>query len=382
MMTAETIDERRGATSASNAPADQLCPGRHLAQRGFARIESEDSKIGQRIHNALATGKLEGLDFSDKETVERCLEIERKKLVEFFGDEAGKAQCFREDPENPERSRIWGALPVNGKTLEHSCRTDVIYRAGDRALIFEYKTLAGDVPESPRNLQLRDQQCLVRSALLVTGDIGVCVIQPLVESDPPICVYTPADSKKAADQMWARVIASNDPNAPRSAGDIQCKFCLAKPRCMPYQQWAGTLVPAMLTVLEVPMADWTVEQRIAAANALAPAMKLLEDIKEFIRGGLEKDANFCPGWELKPGNNIETITDPQGVFDRFVKLGGNVEQFLKAIKVGKEKLREQLAQLTGAKGKALDKAMKTLTEGLVESRRNRPSLKKGNGDEL
>jgi hypothetical protein len=132
----------------------------------------------------------------------------------------------------------------------------------------------------------------------------------------------------------------------------------------------------MLTVLEVPMADWTVEQRVAAANALGPALELLEQIKEFIKTGLEKDPRFCPGWKLKPGNVVETITDPQGVFDRFTKLGGSVEQFLKAIKVGKEKLREQLSAVTGAKGKALDKALKALTDGLVEANRNRPSLKK------
>ena len=376
MMTAETIDERRGSTSASNAAADQLCPARHKAQQGFARIESDDSKIGNRVHRALATGKMDGLEFSEKEVVERCLEIERRKLVEFFGDEAGKAQAFREDPDNPDRSRLWAQLQHNGTLLEHSCRCDVVYRLGDRGLILEYKALAGDVPESPRNLQLRDQQCLVRANLLITGDIGVCVIQPLVESDPQICVYTSADSKRASDQMFGRIIASNDPKAPRAAGELQCKFCLAKPRCMEYQQWAGTLVPSMLTVLEVPMAEWTVEQRVAAANALGPALELLERIKEFIKSGLELDGKFCPGWKLQQGNNVETITDPQAVFDRFVKLGGTVEQFLRAIKVGKEKLREQLSALTGAKGKALDKAMKTLTDGLVEGKRNRPSLKK------
>lgn len=375
--TAETIDERRGCTSASNAAADQACPGRHLAQKGFARVETDESRFGDRVHAALATGKTEGLSFTEKDTVERCLEIERKKLVEFFGEDAPNATAMREDPTDPERSRLWTNVKgANGSQYEHSCRADVIYRYQERALIFEYKTLAGDVPDSPRNLQLRDQQCIVRGNLLLTGDIGVCVIQPLIESDPPICVYSMADSKKATEQMFSRIVASNLPNAPRAAGQLQCQHCLAKPRCTQYLQWAGTLVPAMNVVLEVPVEEWTVEQRVAAANALKPAQELLDLIKEFLKKGLETNQQFVPGYYLKPGNKVEKITDPQGVFDGFTKLGGTVDQFMKSVTIGKEKLKEQLSELTGAKGKALDKALRSITDGKVEVRQNAPSLKR------
>jgi hypothetical protein len=351
-----------------------------MAQKGFARVETDESRFGDRVHAGLASGKTDDLSFSEKDTVERCLDIERRKLVEFFGEDAPKAVAYREDPSNPGRMRKWIMFQGNngGPRYEHSCLIDVLYRYQERAIIFEYKSLAGDVPESPRNLQLRDQQCIVRGDMLITGDIGVCVIQPLVETDPPICVYTMADSKKATEQMMARVVASNTPNAPRAAGDLQCKFCLAKPRCVQYQQWAGSLLPSDFsnTLLLVPVEEWTVDQRVAAANALGPAQDLLDLIKGFIKKGLETDANFCPGWYLKDGNRVETITDPQGVFDGFVKLGGTVDQFMKAIKVTKEKLKEQVSALTGAKGKALDKAIKTLTDGKVEVRQNAPSLKK------
>jgi hypothetical protein len=378
MITPETIDERRGATSASNAAADALCPGRHLAQRGLVRVETEYSESGTRIHNALATGNIGELPFAEREIAEKCLEIERAKLIEFFGaDDAGKARAFREDPANPERSRLWIRFTgPDQKEYEHSCRVDVVYRLDSKAVIFEYKTLAGEVPESPRNLQLADQQCIIRGNLLIPGDIGVCVIQPLVESNPQICAYTEADSKVRTDQLFARVVASNDPSSPRVAGEVQCKHCLAKTRCKEYGQWSSPLVPALLHVMEVPMDLWTVDQRVAAANALKPAEDLCELIRGFLKDGLTADPKFCPGWKLQPGAKVETITQPQEVFDRFTKLGGKLEQFMAAVKVGKTILREKLSEVTGAKGKSLDKAMKTLTDGLSETKQNAPSLKK------
>lgn len=377
MIEAMTIDERRGCTSASNAAADSLCGARHLAQRGKPRVETEDAGTGRRIHEALATGKTDGLNVDERRTFELCLEVERKKLIEFFGDDAPKAIAFREDVKDPAKSRLWvTVLGPAGQKYEHSCRCDVIYRLQERALIIEYKTLFGEVPDSPRNLQLRDQQVLVRGNMAITGDIGVCVIQPAVTMDPQICVYTPDDSKRAEQQMFARVVASNDPSSQPVAGEVQCKFCLAKKSCKAYLQYSGALVPAMLTVLDVEMEQWTPEHRAKAMDLLKPAQDLLDLIKEFIRDGLAADPNFCPGYTLKPGAVIETITNPQGVFDRFTKLGGTLEQFMPAVRLNKTALKESLADLTGAKGKKLDAAMATLTDGFTESKRNSPSIKR------
>lgn len=377
MITALEIDERRGCTSASNAAADALCAGRFLAQKGLPRVETEDSRAGTVVHDALATGRFDTLDIEQRQTAERCLEIERKKLTEFFGDDAPKADCFRESPAEPERSRMWIQIAgQNGTKIEHSCRPDVIYRFQDRALIFEYKTLFGEVAESPRNLQLRDQQCIVRGNLKIAGDIGVCVIQPWIQADPQICVYTAEDSKRAEAEMFARVFTSHDPASPRTPGEVQCKFCLAKGRCKEYQQWSSSLTPAMLTVLEVPIADWTPQQRSNAAAALLPAKQLIDFIEEGIKAALEKDPQSCPGWYLKPGNVVESIKDPQGVFERFAKLGGKLEQFMECIKVTKTPLKNALSQVTGAKGKKLETAMAVLTEGLTEAKRNSPSLKR------
>ena len=86
--------------------------------------------------------------------------------------------------------------------------------------------------------------------------------------------------------MFQRVIASNAPNAPRVAGDVQCKFCLAKEKCVEYSRWSGALIPASDSVpmvrdarrlaFQTPMEQWTPEQCAVVAEILAPAQKTLD----------------------------------------------------------------------------------------------------------
>lgn len=367
-----TIDERRGSTSASNAMADSLCPGRHLAQRGLPDTTSSASETGTRIHAALS-GAIDPatLSLEEQTTRDMCLDIERRKVAEFFGANADKVKCWREDPA-ASKSRFW----VRFGTFEHSCRPDVVYTYGGRGLILEYKTLAGDVPHSSRNLQLRDQQCIVRGQFILTGDIGVCVVQPMVSMNPDICVYSNADSDRATAEMFSRIERSNDPASSRVAGEYQCQFCKARGLCAEYQKFAGALVPGILNLLDVAVADWSPEQRVLFCDRVGVAEKWLTETWAAMKEGVARDPNFVPGYELKPGNKRETITDPQKLWDRFAAIGGKLEQFMGTVSIGKAKLKEAVAAAAGVKGKALDTKVKELTDGIVEVSQNAPSLVK------
>lgn len=367
---ATTTDERRGGTSASSAAADALCAGRHLAQRGIPEpAESEDAKHGRLIHLALATGDASKLTVEQRDIYDSCIAIETKMVVSLWPELAGT----KENPKVWREQRFWGRVPPG--MWEHSAKPDVVYRVGPRAAIFEYKTLPGDVPESPENLQLRDQAVLVRGALLV-NEIAVAVIQPLVTHSPKLCFYGPDDLKRAESDMYERVAASNDPKSQRTPGEVQCKFCLAKRTCQAYQQFSGGMVPNMLSLLDVPIAAWTPEQRAFFLDRLPIAQKWLDECVAAVKEVIEKDPQAVPGWTLKPGIFREKITDPQAVFDRFSSLGGKLENFMACIQITKGDLKEQLSKVTGARGAALDKAMKTITDGLVERKQNKPSLER------
>lgn len=377
MNTIQEIDERRGCTSASNAEYDLACPARHLRQRGMPDTKSKESESGRAVHDALATQNPAGLSLEQMEVFDACRRIEAKKLQEFFGPDWQKAKAIRENPQDPIASRLWVKFAKNGgPVLEHSCRLDVIFRLADRGLIVEYKTLFGEVPESPRNQQLRDQQCIARRHYLIPGDIGVVVIQPEVEQDPEICVYTPEDSETATQQMFARVEASNNPKALAVAGSRQCGFCKAKTRCLEYQKWNAQMAPpAMLAVLDVPMENWSPEQRAHAASQLSAAYTFLDTIKDFLKQAIRQDPASVPGWEISPGRKIEKVNNPQIVFERFIGMGGKLEQFMQTITVGKTKLKEQLAAVTQTRGKALEQNLSDVLRDAVDQTETDGSLR-------
>jgi hypothetical protein len=190
-------------------------------------------------------------------------------------------------------------------------------------------------------------------------------------------VYDQEALARATKEMLQRVWASNQKEAKRVPGEVQCKFCRAHRNCVEYQKWAGEMTPpSMLTLLGVPMQAWTPEQCSRAAAALGPCDNFLVQLKDFLKEKLAKEPDSVPGWELKPGAVREKITNPQGVFERFSALGGKLEQFMPAVNVTKGALKTALNSLTGAKGKQLDAAMKTLTDGFVNAEQTAPSLKR------
>lgn len=370
-------DPRQGWTSASNALEDSLCVGRHLAQAGLEDIGSEDSTKGDRIHAALAGWvNPTTLSFEEREMFDACRDLERKQCIDYFGETPSPVRVIREAQDGS--TRLWVRFEKDGKQMSHSGQPDVVFRCGTRALVMEYKTGHNEVAESSSNMQLRDQAVLVYGNHTLLEEIATVVIQPLITTSPQICIYDKEALNRSQFAMYDRIVASNTTGAKRTPGEKQCQYCRAKNgHCVEYQQFAGQLAPpAMLQLFEVPFSKWTAQQMAAAADALSPAQKFLDELKAFLKEALKVDASFVPGWTLKNGSKIETISDPQACFDRFAQLGGKLEQFMPVVKVGKTKLREAVASVTSSKGKALDKKMAELTAGIVEVKENEPSLVK------
>jgi hypothetical protein len=373
-------DIRQGWTSASNAAADSLCPGRHLAQKGMPDIKGPWSESGTAVHKALATGDASKLTLAEHDTYEACRKIAGKLVADYFGA-AVTPTVFVEQ-------RLWTRFMVGDKDVAreyaHSGQGDVVFRSGVKMLILDYKSLQGEVPESPRNMQLRDLAVMGWRTFAPVSEAAVAIVQPLVTHSPELCAYTEVDLGRAETEMQRRIVASNDPRSQRIAGQTQCEHCLAKTKCDAYSRWAGAMIPlqqeaealVVQTAFQTAMAEWTPEQRAQVAAVLAPAGKALELMKDFLKDGLSKDPEFVPGWELKPGNKLESITEPQICWERFTLVGGRMEAFLGAVKVGKTRLKEALAAATGKKGKLLDAAMSELLSGIVEVSQNAPSLKK------
>jgi Protein of unknown function (DUF2800) len=368
-MTPETDKTQRGDwTSASSAQADSLCAGRYQAQKGLKSSpdapEAAWAGGGDEIHKALARQQDGALTAAQQGVYDACMRIEQELLIRLFGPEVVnlKSVPFRE-------KRLW--LEFNG--LRHSGQADVIYRMGPKLAVFDYKTLTGETPSSPTNMQLRDLAVLAwKNGALVT-EVAVVVIQPLVTMKPDMCLYTVEHLERALSEMAARVTASHATDAKRTAGESQCKYCRARFTCPEYAKWSSSTVP-QLNILNVPVADWTPDQCVTFCNNKARAQKWLDECELAMKGRLTADPQSIPGWKLKPGRIRETVTNPQSVFERFSARGGTLEQFMSVIAVGKVKLKEQLKLVTKEKGKALDESIGKLLEGLTVESQDSPSL--------
>jgi hypothetical protein len=355
-------------TSASNAQADSLCPGRHQAQKGINDTDSESAEFGTQIHAALANGNSAGLSAAQESIYESVLEIEKKILSKYYGPEVLTLQpapiCER---------RFWAIWPDGFK---HSGQVDRAHRKGVKALILDVKSLAGEVAESPRNMQLRDLACLFDIGTTALLEVAVAIIQPLVTHSPELCVYNRSDLNKARLEMYLRVSASNKPDAPRVPGAVQCKFCRAKAVCSEYSAYASALVPAPKDLVSVPVSQWTPEMRQSFCDNFDMAQKWLDGCWAALEAGAMGDPDFVPGYAMKDGQSRSKIVNLQAVFDRASGVGVPLVEFLAQSTVSKESLTEMVRKATSLKGKKLtDEVSRVIGTDFVKSE-CRQSLKK------
>lgn len=365
--------ESRGEhTSASNAYADSLCPGRHLAQKGIPEPpESEDAKFGNQIHKALMLRDPAGLTAKQVDLYESCIKIEDKLIHEAFGPDKGKCAVFRE-------KRFWVKVKgdAEGKVYYlHSGQPDVIYRLGNRGFIIDYKSLSGEVQVSAENMQLRDQVVLAAGNLILK-EILAAPVQPLVTHSPVPVLYDATSIKQAEEDLFERVRKSNDPNSPRVAGKVQCEYCLAKLSCKEWAAWSTAIIPAKHSndSFLSPVSEWTPEQRTVFCQQYKNVQTWLDDCTAQLKKLMEEDPKSVPGYHLKPGAIRSKITDPQELFNRFLALNGTQEKFLTCIDVVKSRLETEVKEATGAKGQALNETLRKLYDGIIQGKQNAPSI--------
>lgn len=359
-------------TSASNAQADALCAGRHMAQKGKPDIRTSDADFGTAIHKALAIQDSAGLDMEQEDIYESCLKIEKNVVAQFFPELAGTVLTpLRE-------TRMW----VGWENWKHSAQLDVAYRHQTKALIIEYKTLPGEVAESPKNEQLRDQVCVCYANTPLLEMIGVAVVQPLVTHSPQICVYKKDDIEKAMNYLYVRVRRSNDPNAARTAGPVQCKFCRAKPDCKEYAAYASSLSVTPIikkiqpSILASPVSSWTPDQRSIFMDHLSFMQSWMETCKSEIKQKLKEDPESVPGYKLKEGAKRSTIINPQLVYDAFLAAGGTSQQFMTCLEISKTDLKASLREAKKLKGKALDNELDAIIGSNFTVKQTEPSIVK------
>jgi hypothetical protein len=129
----------------------------------------------------------------------------------------------------------------------------------------------------------------------------------------------------------------------------------------------------------IPARQWSPAQRAFFLEREKDAREWLEARKEEIKALLREMPEAAPGYGLKQGRTLETVTNPQEVLKRFCNgLGGTAEAFMKCIKLGKTALKDEVRGLSGHRGKALEATMEALLAGCVESKLSAPTIERKN----
>lgn len=296
-------DPRKNLPSASSAEADSLCPGRFMAQEGLPDDKSEDAASGDRVHLAFRGQPVELSEF-EKETVDRGKEIENQMLTSWLESETQQFEEVREE-------RLFAHDPV---TLAPICsgQADAFWMLGNRALLEDLKSLYGDIPEAPLNMQLRDLAVLIHVNYGI-DEVLAFINQPRVTNKPVLVRYGFEDLKRAHAEMIARVKRSVTPGQPRVAGPKQCHHCRANASCP----------EAMALVRQVSRADnlkWdaiTSEEKLDLYDACKAAEKIIESIQRKIKDDLKFNPEAIPGLKLAKGDERRTLAEGKSINDVF-----------------------------------------------------------------
>jgi hypothetical protein len=370
------IDIRGGMTSASNAQADRLCPGRHLAQRGAPKeIESNEASTGTKIHAVFGGFADEStLDVESLKTLRRAKDIESQILGEWI------TQFSPEQPATLHREERLFA--TRGGHRRHSGQVDAIWITADfkHALLEDLKSLYGEIPDASVNEQLRDYAVMIWKTYGV--ETVTCFInQPRVTwkvSDVRLVKYEREDLVRAYSEMMERVENSNDIRSPRIVGSVQCKYCRAAgtSRCPESQKALVAIGQAQFDIEHASPAergDW-----LEKLNwIVSMAEKGIAQLKQGIR---ENGEGWAEGWGFGKAKRSREI-DPQSIPQIGASLSAHFDQFQPAqlaacCKISAPKLEQLHAKLSGLTGKQAFDHFEQLFGELIETKEQQQPIQK------
>ena len=364
-------DNRGNLPSASSTARYAACPGSYLLSLGLENLQTPEMKAmaeaGDRIHLWLEAPDFITLeDPAELEIAEACAAQRELLIAKIFGENAPHVKKIKED-------RHW---ITQGKKRVFSAKADDISIYGDTGLIIDFKSGRGDTEESPKNLQLRSQMVTV---FLNHGQnlrkIYVAIVQPLISRDPLVCCYEGDDIVSATQELSLLLIAINNPDAPRVAGD-QCKFCPAKFKCPESKAYLEIIAKTSPTDVQVVHPEHLAE----LLNICAACDPIIKAIRARAKLLLKENAACIPGWTLGKPASVRSISDPFAVFKVLSDAKPPLitrEQFLTdCVSVGVGDLEKAVAKHNGLKPAQAKETVNSVCADFIEVKPKEPSLEK------
>jgi hypothetical protein len=244
---------------------------------------------------------------------------------------------------------------------------DGLVIAQEKAWIYDYKT--GRNPVSAQSLQMMGYAVLVAKNHKVNR-VYCTIIQPLCGL-PQTILFDEADLKTAEETILQLIADIKNPDAPRTPGENQCRYCRAIGICP-----EATALTQKVNTLSV---ETLTNDEIAQILPILPVVeKQAEEVKRIARERL-KEGQEIPGYTLKEGRQTRTISNATGAFEA-LSSEMTAEAFTSACKVSITALEKAWAEATGLKGKAAKESLETSLGEFLETKTGEPMLSKVKGD--
>lgn len=359
-------DERLSLPSASSRARDSRCHGalnfiRALRASGVVLDDGNKpwTESGTRIH-AASTG--EEIDLEHDETL--SLETVQSRLARLR-----EALGVPNDAEEIVERRFWLR---DGLKRIASGQPDRIWRFDRVSIIPDIKTGWAQTEPEDTNLQFRSYAVLEWLNGIDRQEVIVATINAHGAKPMPV-KYDVAALMQAEDEWRAEIAACNQPDAPRVAGPVQCKYCPAKIHC----DKAQAIVPqvASLTIHEQGLTV-TNEQIAELLDRCGLAKRMIGEIEAEAKRRLTENPESLPGWTLAPGRVAHPITALRTVLKRCIAHGITAEAFTEKASMTKTNLTELLGDALGIKGKALKAIIDEVLEGATADKPAAASLKR------
>ncbi len=244
---------------------------------------------------------------------------------------------------------------------------------GPTCLIVEWKSGPG-APDAPENVQLHSLLGLAAISHETKWNgkrprryIGA-VVKPGDETEPYVSLieFSRQDALAAAAKANAAAVLALAPDAPLTAGWIQCAWCRARQICPAYsdmiQRWQGSIVRGQpWGVGRITPDQWTPDDWGKFLQAAEVVWDWIDEMRQRARTMLENDPASISGWRLA-WHKRRYVTEPAKVIARLKSYGLTSDQILAAANLPAPKIEAVLRQM-GLKGRELQKTMEDVLQG-------------------
>jgi hypothetical protein len=367
---------------ASHLSQWEACPGSAFAQAGLTDEDSEDSKEGTSLHAHDADQSIDRSELTG-EQLDVLKYAEEGDEAIFAGVRAsldiGPDEPFEEGREDERwfRRGLKALFPGHNDRWRH-------YPGRKVLVIIDKKFGRNPVDEADSNRQL-----------MAYGVMGADEFDPdhvLVAINQPRLPYNQRltigeynrESIKAAKELILSIWdgshnkdGSPREDAPRVAGEDQCRYCKARLHCDAYRAKYEFLAKpaadgkdAFVARLEQLTDDELDKVFVACKFAGLIEASAKQEIIHRIEGG--KMGHY----ELKPGNKNSKITDPVAAVRLLHGLGLTTDAIIARSKLSLEDISEDVRTLKGITQKDAKILVKETVSPVLEIGQNAPSLKR------